>query len=100
VDATITSGQWGMLAAEVKASLAPTDGVVVPSGRYWLAIHCNGTTATIFRGSSSSTFGRYAGVYLQNMATTTGNYLPNVAVPAQNATSYLPVFGFTTISSP
>lgn len=69
----------------------------LPRGRYWLAIWCNGTTTTILRTAPSTIHGRMFNGYLESSLT---GGLPATATPAQNTTPYLPLFGFTTVSSP
>lgn len=73
-----------------------TDTAVGP-GRYWLAIWGSGTTATLFRHAPSATLTRNCSGYLQSSI---AGGLPATATPAQNATPYIPIFGFTTVSSP
>lgn len=66
-------------------------------GRYRLAVWGSGTTTTLFRAAPSSTLGRGLNGYLESSL---ASGLPSTATPAQNTTPYVPVFGFTTISSP
>jgi hypothetical protein len=64
-DATITSGQWGSIAAEVK-NLSTTR--TLAPGLYYMALHCTGTTATVFRVSNAPTVSNL-GTYLQGSLT-------------------------------
>lgn len=68
----------------------------IPAGRFWLAIWGSGTTATIFRQVLSATFARN----LLSFGETNAGGLPTTATPVQQATSFLPVFGFTTVAGP
>ncbi len=61
MDATITSAAWGSIAAEIK-SLGTT--VKLAPGRYYMALHCTGTTATIYQRASGPSIS-HAGCYLQ-----------------------------------
>ena len=98
VDGTITSSAWGMIGAEIKCNTTVRDaGLYVPQGRLWLALWCNGTTATIFRAAPSTTLSRAMNTYLESSLAAG---LPQNATPAQNTTPHLPIFGFTTVSSP
>ncbi len=73
-----------------------TDTALYP-GRYWLAIWGSGTTTTIFRTAPSATLQRGMNCYLESSL---ASGLPATATPAQNTTPYIPIFGFTTISTP
>lgn len=73
-----------------------TDTPLYP-GRYWLAIWGEGTTTTLFRVAPTAATHRMFNGYLESSL---ASGLPATATPAQNATPYIPVFGFTTISSP
>jgi hypothetical protein len=66
-------------------------------GRYWLALWGSGTTTTVFRNAPSATFVRYIGGYLESSL---ASGLPATATPAQVATPFVPIFGFTTIATP
>jgi hypothetical protein len=93
VDATITSGQWGSIAAEIKslgttAQLAP--------GRYYLALHGTGTTATVLRASSAPQVS-HLGVYNESSLTAG---LPLVATPTNANNTVLPLFGITSRATP
>lgn len=92
-DATITSGQWGAVAAEIK-SLGTT--VTVPAGRYWYAIWCSGTTATFFRTASSTAF---VPAYFQN-SLTTGLPVSATMAAVGALTGQTIVCGITSRSSP
>ena len=95
VTETLTSGQWGAAAVEIKS--LGTGPIVVPPGRYWIAHWCNGTTATFFRSAPSTTFSRDRLGYFQN--TVIG--LPRIAGPfAAGGGAIIPMSGFTTIASP
>jgi hypothetical protein len=65
-------------------------------GKYWLALWCNGNTATVLRSTSSSVTGRQLNTYVE----TNASGLPTTATPAQATSPYLPLTGFTTIASP
>lgn len=69
----------------------------IDKGRYWLAIWGSGTTTTVFRAAASATLLRGWSGYLESSLT---GGLPATATPAQNTTPYIPIFGFTTVSSP
>src|SRR5262245_30883106 len=73
-----------------------TDTALYP-GRYWIAIWGSGTTTTIFRISPSATLSRWQNGYIESSLS---GGLPSTATPAQQTTPYIPVFGFTTISTP
>lgn len=92
VDATITSAVWGSCAVEVK-SLGTT--YQLQPGRYYMALHCTGTTATIFKTTTagSQAFGLYA-----QSGLTAG--LPHTATLTANTSTNFPVFGITNRASP
>jgi len=90
VSCTITSNPWGACAVEIKSK--GTGAIVIPPMRGYLAIHCNGTTATLFRLNSAE-FQPYQ--YLQNVV-----WLPPVATPVQSLGVFIPNFGFTSRASP
>lgn len=72
-----------------------TDTAIGP-GRYWIALWCSGTTATVFR--SNNTGGpRHTAIYDEDSLT---GGLPATATPTSPAAVYLPVFGFTTRATP
>lgn len=73
-----------------------TDTPIYP-GRYWMAIWGGGTTTTLFRVAPVASLGRQVNGYLESSL---ASGLPTTATPAQQTTPYVPVFGFTTISSP
>lgn len=73
-----------------------TDTSLSP-GRYWLALWCNNATSTFFRQSPSNLHARMLGGYLESSL---AGGLPATATPAQATSPYIPIFGFTTISSP
>lgn len=73
-----------------------TDTALSP-GRYWIAVWCNGTTTTLHRSAPSASLGRFVNGYLESSL---AGGLPATATPAQQTTPYVPVFGFTTISTP
>lgn len=73
-----------------------TDTALYP-GRYWLAIWGEGTTTTLQRAAPSASLNRMFNGYLESSLV---SGLPATATPAQNTTPYVPMFGFTTISSP
>lgn len=73
-----------------------TDTPIYP-GRYWLAIWGSGTTTTLFRAAPSASLSRGDSGYVESSL---ASGLPATATPAQQTTPYIPVFGFTTISSP
>jgi hypothetical protein len=90
-DGTITSGQWGALAAEIK-SLGTTR--TLAPGRYYMAFWCSGTTATMFRTSSVPATA-HDGIYGQGALNTVA-YTP---VPVA-LVGTLPNFGITNRASP
>jgi len=102
VDSTISSAQWGMLAAEIKSKYGPNDGFVLNPGRYWLAWMANGTTTTILRSSTVATSSRHIAGYIETRSVNTGTWLPATATPASPAgvARTIPLCGFTTIASP
>ena len=67
----------------------------IGSGKYWLALWCNGTTATVFRGNPTNAL--RLGVFYAQSSLAAG--LPSTATPA-SPTTFLPVFGFTTRATP
>lgn len=91
VSETITSTPWGACAVEIKS--LGTGAVYVPPMRGYLAIHCNGTTATFFRISASIPLEVYN--YLQSGATTG---LPQAATLSTGG-GHVYVYGFTSRSS-
>lgn len=75
-----------------------TDTSLSP-GRYFLALWCNGTTATVLRGGATVAF-RPAG-YWEETSLTGG--LPSTMTPvavSSTTSGYVPVFGFTTRATP
>ena len=81
------------------ANLVQFDDVAdtaIGPGEYWLALWCDGTTATIFR--LATTGGPRHGVIYDEDSLTGG--LPTTATPTSPANVYLPMFGFTTRASP
>ena len=70
---------------------------VIPSGRIWMAIWASGVTTTMFRHAPSGSLVRGTSGYLENSL---AGGLPATATPATNSSPYIPVFGFTTISTP
>lgn len=92
-DGTITSGQWGALAAEIK-SLGTTYQLV--PGRYYMALWTSGTTATLFRVSSAQNVPPQ-GVYSQDSLTTG---LPLTATFANTNNSVLFIHGITNRATP
>jgi hypothetical protein len=91
-DGTITSGQWGSIAAEVK-NLGTT--AVLAPGRYYFAIACTGTTATVFRISSASVL-VHTGLYNQSSLTIGLPLTPTLAT----SNGVLPNFGITNRATP
>ena len=91
---TITSGQWGACAVEIKASTASK---VIQPGRYYLGLHASGTTATAFRSTSNANL---AVGYYYKTSQTTG--LPQTAtgLSGPGANPWVPVIGFTRRASP
>lgn len=93
VDETITSAQWGAVAAELKSR--GTGIWTLPPGQYWFGMWGNGTTATITR---LTTVAMQMYGYLQNSLT---SGLPLTATPATQAgSSSFPIAGITSRSSP
>jgi hypothetical protein len=90
MDETISSVAWGACAVEIKS--LGTGAVYVPPMRGWLALHCNGTTATVFRKTAWTEFG--GPIYLNSPAPPAG--LPAIGLPVtQSGSAVVPVFGFT-----
>lgn len=80
------------------ASVCQFDNVtdtIVPPGRYWLALWCNGTTTTFLRNTG---LGMRSTVMFDEDSLTGG--LPATATPTQLGNVYFAVCGFTTVSSP
>lgn len=73
-----------------------TDTAISP-GKWWLAVWGSGTTTTLFRAAPGAATTRNFPGYLESSL---ASGLPSNATPAQNTTPYIPVFGFTTVSSP
>lgn len=74
-----------------------TDTPLYP-GKYWLAIWCNGTTATTRAMSQPVNLMRPNGGYIESAL---AGGLPATATPAaQTNNCFLPIFGFTTIATP
>jgi hypothetical protein len=92
VDGTITSGQWGACAVEIKAA-AVTSFVIPPSFQdLYMGFVMSGITATVFRTTGVVPYLRVQG-YMQ----TTGFPLPSsIAAPAIISTaSSVPLTGFS-----
>jgi hypothetical protein len=89
VTETLTSGQWGACAVEIKS--LGTGAVYVPPMRGWLAIHCNGTTATLFRNVTGNLLST---MYYMQSSVTSG--LPAIATLATATAPALYVCGFTS----
>lgn len=68
----------------------------IPAGRFWLALWCNGTTATVFGETSSAVVSRNLAMFWE----TNASGLPTTATPVQATTRFKPVFGFTTVATP
>jgi hypothetical protein len=68
----------------------------IPAGRYWLAFWTSGTTATFFRSSTASTSRRYA-LAETGLASGLGTTMVG---GAPGSTGFVPVFGFTSTSTP
>jgi hypothetical protein len=99
VDGTITSGQWGAAAVEIKADAA---SFVIPpslpgSPNIYMGMTMNGTTATVFRVSTTAGAAA-AGGYL--IATSVFPLPSNVTPVAPGTATTLPQFlaGFTSRS--
>lgn len=93
VSETITSTPWGACAVEIKS--LGTGAVTIPPMRGWLAIHCSGVTATLFRSSAGV---RYQSQnYLQSSAATG---FPATATPTTTGSPNHYVFGFTRRATP
>ena len=90
-DGTITSAQWGAIAAEIK-SLGTTR--ILAPGRYYGALVCTGVTATVFRVVSALTFN--LGVYQQASMTTGLPLTPTLAATAGGLIN----FGITSRATP
>ena len=89
---TITSGQWGACAVEIKAATS----LVIQPGRYYLGLHCNGTTAAVFRVVTNTN--PAVGYYYQ---TSQATGLPQTATPSgPGSNPWMPVVGFTRRASP
>lgn len=90
---TVTSNPWGTCSVEVKS--LGTGAVSLPPMRGYLAMHGNGSTATVFRVASTLVMQPY--VYTQTSAL---SGLPHIAVPASSSVWQVEDFGFTSRSSP
>lgn len=93
VDATITSAAWGSIAAEVK-SLGTT--YTLAQGRYYLALHGTGTTATIFQRAVATNVS-HLGIYNESSLTAG---LPLTATPTNAANTTIVNFGITSRATP
>lgn len=91
VDETITSAAWGALAAELKS--LGTGAITIPPMRGYLAIWCNGTTATFFRISSQELYRPYQ----YATAAATGGLTQALTLTAGAGTLYN--YGFTSRST-
>jgi hypothetical protein len=83
------STPWGACAVEIKS--LGIGAVYVPPMRGWLAIHCNGTTATLFRNVTSNLLST---MYYMQSSLTEG--LPAIATLATATAPALYVCGFTS----
>ena len=97
VDGTITSGQWGVCAVELKADASP---FIIPAtmpgaADIYMGMAMSGTTATIFR-SSLATGGRMAALGVLSAATSFP--LPPTIVPVAVTTALVPLAGFSSRS--
>jgi hypothetical protein len=95
VDATITSAQWGSIAAEVK-SLGTT--IVLPKGPYLFGFHMTGITAQVFRTTGQAGL-QAGGGTLQASLTAGLPFVPTLAA-ASTTTDAFPLAGFTRRASP
>jgi len=87
VSCTITSAQWGACAVEIKS--LGTGAITIPPMRGYLAIHCSGTTATLFRRIHLSL---EPSMYLQSSAAT--GFPATATLAASLGALY--VYGFTS----
>jgi hypothetical protein len=97
-DGTITSGQWGAIAVEIKADASPF--IVPPSmpgnPNVYIGMVISGTTATVLRAGPASGFASLAGIYVL-----AGNFpLPSTCIPSTTvaATPVIPLAGFSSRS--
>jgi hypothetical protein len=94
VDETITSAAWGAAAVELKSRgsfyLAP--------GRYYFALFCNGTTAAVFRTTSSAS--NIEGVYYETNVNGLSILTGTPVDPAGTVSGIVPVCGIALRSSP
>lgn len=92
-----TASKLGNQVTAAGASALQFDDIadtVIPAGRYYLAIWCNGTTATIVRKVPG-----VAGLgFFQENALTTG--LTDPANPIAAANQYVPIFGLDLRGTP
>lgn len=93
VDATITSAQWGTIAAEVASR--GTTATIAP-GLYALAFHSTGTTMTVFRVSNLP-LAAHLGI-LEQASLTAG--LPLTPTYAAASNGYLIIMGITNRATP
>jgi len=95
-DGTITSGQWGAIAAEIKADASAV--IIPPSSpgnpNVYMGMSMSGTTATVFRSTPDVNIARGSGV----LETAITFPLPTTATAAACATFRLPVAGFSSRS--
>lgn len=92
VSSTISSFPWAACAVEIKS--LGTDAITIPPMRGYLAIHCNGVTATFFRNTANLLSEPH--LYQQSSATAG---LPLSATPAGASTTIYET-GFTSRASP
>lgn len=96
VDGTITSGQWGACAVEIKADASP---FIIPPSRpglpdIYMGMTVSGTTATLFRGSFGIAAAAGAGILRANA---TAFPLPSniTAATASSGGTSWPLAGFS-----
>lgn len=95
VDATITSAQWGSIAAELK-SLGTT--AVLGPGPYWFGLHLSGVTATVLRVSSGQT-STNAGIFFMSSGVSVNTPLTPVFATSSGS-AIIPLAGITSRSTP
>jgi hypothetical protein len=93
VDGTITSGQWGACAVEIKADASSF--VIPPSTpggpNIYLAHVLSGTTATVFRAAQAVNLQRSGG----HLQANTNFPLASTVVPIAVSNSFIPMAGFS-----
>jgi len=98
VDATITSGQWGACAVEIKADASPFVLPATMQGNLYMAWMISGTTDTVLRTNVTAVTGRAAGM-LEAVNGSTFKVLPStVTAAALTATRGRPLAGFSSRS--